>query len=153
MSSVWRTVWPFWRTRTKRSSRNSRHSKTYTVTNQSDVPHVLADLRVQRLKGKSARHGRMFSKCFLILKLLQTACMNTQVCEGTEQKPPGQHKSLLEILDHVIIDKKCWKLYCGHKHRSTFSAIFTPGLKPKLRGGVCRKLFTFFPVCCCISRQ
>lgn len=31
--------------------------------------------------------------------------MNTQVCEGTEQKPPGQHKSLLEILDHVIIDK------------------------------------------------
>lgn len=32
--------------------------------------------------------------------------MNTQVCEGTEQKPPGRHKSLLEILDHVIIDKK-----------------------------------------------
>lgn len=25
------------------------------------------DLRVQRLKGESARHGRMFSKCFLIL--------------------------------------------------------------------------------------
>lgn len=34
-SSVWRTVWPCWRTRTKPSSRNSKPSKTCTATNQS----------------------------------------------------------------------------------------------------------------------
>lgn len=40
--------------------------------------------------------------------------MNTQVREGTKQKPHGQHKSPLEILDHVIKDKK-------KKNAETFS--------------------------------
>lgn len=80
--------------------------------------------------------------------------MNTQVHDGTEQKTPGQHTSPLEILDHVIKDKK-------NAENLTVDINTQVCSQPSLcldsnrnsEEGFVGKCLPFFPVCWCISRQ
>lgn len=77
-SSVWRTAWLCWRTRTKPSSRNSKPSKTYTATNPSSRQTPGGGLTEVRLSSCTETQHRAPPLFYYFAFFLKTApkCVN-----------------------------------------------------------------------------